>query len=67
MSRKIPIVELSDCILCEICIDVCPEVFYLSDAGYVEVRELSAYPESEVDEAIKNCPKDCIYWDEPLP
>jgi ferredoxin len=25
---------------------------------------MDVYPESDVDEAIKNCPKDCIGWEE---
>lgn len=61
---KRPVVELSECILCEVCRDVCPEVFKMNDAGFVEVMILDEYPEDEVDEAIKNCPKDCIYWEE---
>jgi ferredoxin len=61
---KTPVVELSDCIQCGICEDVCPSVFSLSDLGYVRVADLPAYPESEVDEAIKNCPADCIRWEE---
>ncbi|MCU0599824.1 MAG: ferredoxin [Desulfobacterales bacterium] len=59
---KIPVVELSDCIKCEICIEVCPSVFRMNDAGYVEVIDLLHYPEQEVEEAIKNCPADCIAW-----
>jgi len=27
------------------------------------VADLPSYPESEVDEAIKNCPADCIHWE----
>ena len=61
---KRPVIEFSDCILCEVCMDVCPSVFRFNDAGYVEVISLDRYPEDEVDEAIKNCPKDCIYWEE---
>lgn len=61
---KIPVIELSDCNLCEICADVCPSVFRLNDSGYIEVAELSIYPESEVDEAIKNCVTKCIHWQE---
>ena len=61
---KIPVVELSDCILCEVCVEVCPSVFRLNDTGYIDVADLLSYPESEVEEAIKNCPVDCIYWDE---
>ena len=61
---KIPIVDLSQCNLCEGCIEVCPSVFRLNDAGYIEVVELSSYPEIEVSEAIKYCTEDCIYWEE---
>ena len=60
---KIPIVELGDCILCGICEEVSPTVFTL-EHGYVMVAGLPEYPEGEVDEAIKNCPKDCIFWEE---
>jgi ferredoxin len=60
---KVPVVELSDCIECGICVDLCPEVFRMNDAGYVEVIDLSTYPQEAVDEAVKNCPADCIYWD----
>ena len=58
-----PVVELGDCILCGICIEVAPSVFKLSSAGYIEITELPVFPETEVDEAIKNCPSDCISWD----
>lgn len=61
---KQPIVELSDCILCEVCVAAAPAVFKLSDAGFIEVMELSIYPQDEVDVAIKNCPANCIFWDE---
>ncbi len=59
---KIPVVELSECIKCEICIEACPSVFRMNDAGYVEVVDLARYPEQEVNEAIKNCPANCISW-----
>ena len=59
---KVPVIELSDCILCEVCVDVCPSVFRMNDTGYVEVADLSEYPEDDVNEAIKNCPAECISW-----
>jgi len=62
VDMKLPVIELSECIACEICIESCPEVFRMNDAGYVEVIDLSSYPEADVDEAIKNCPADCIHW-----
>ena len=61
---KIPVVELSDCIVCGVCVEACPEVFRLNDAGYIEVRDLKDFAEDEVNEAVKNCPADCIYWEE---
>ncbi|MFO7930362.1 MAG: ferredoxin [Desulfosalsimonas sp.] len=57
-----PDVELSECIKCGVCEDVCPEVFVITDAGYVRVVQLEDYPADCVDEAIKNCPADCIRW-----
>ena len=61
---KIPVVDLSECTTCGSCVEVCPDVFHIADAGYLEVIELPAYPEDEVDEAIKYCPEDCIAWEE---
>jgi len=36
----------------------------MSDAGFILVDELEDYPESQVNDAIKNCPDNCIYWEE---
>lgn len=57
-----PEIELSLCILCEVCREACASVFRLNHAGYMEVLELDEYPETEVDEAIINCPANCISW-----
>lgn len=60
---KIPAVELADCIRCGVCVAACPTVFSFNDAGYIMVADMTLYPEEEVDEAIKNCPADCIKWE----
>ena len=60
---KIPVIELADCTRCGVCVSVCPDVFLFNDAGYVSIVEMAQYPEAEVDEAIKNCPADCIKWE----
>ena len=62
-KMNVPIVELSECIVCGVCVETCPQVFRLNDAGYIEVIELTVYPESDVNDAIKYCPVDCIYWE----
>ena len=61
---KRPVVDIGQCSLCEGCIELCPLVFRLNDAGFIEVAELSDYPEPCVEEAIKYCPEDCISWEE---
>ena len=61
---KIPVIDLAECIDCDACIEACPSVFRRNDAGYMGVLELPEYPKEEVDEAIKNCPADCIAWEE---
>lgn len=61
---KIPVVDIGACTQCMGCVALCPEVFQLNDAGYIEVVELADYPEAAVNEAIKYCPVDCISWEE---
>jgi ferredoxin len=60
---KVPAIDLGECVDCEACLDLCPSVFRRNDAGYIEVVDLEQYPEEEVEEAIKNCPADCIAWE----
>lgn len=60
---RAPVIELSDCIRCGVCVEVCPDVFSETDAGYIQVADLAEYPEDQVEEAIKNCPADCIAWE----
>jgi len=61
---KRPSVDLSVCTLCELCTEVAPSVFKLNIAGYIEVANLPKYPEDEVDSVIRNCPADCVSWEE---
>jgi len=62
---KVPVIDLGECTYCDGCIEVCPTVFRKNEAaGYMEVIDLAVYPVEEVDEAIKNCPADCISWEE---
>ena len=55
-----PLIELSDCITCGVCAEVSPEIFRLSDAGYLEIAELATYPEDEVNEAMPFQEKECM-------
>ncbi len=61
---EVPVVELSECILCGVCVEVCPEVFSHNPADYIDVASLEAYPREKVQEAMKHCPARCISWEE---
>ena len=37
---KRPTIDLGSCILCEICVELAPHAFEISDSGFVQVREL---------------------------
>lgn len=64
MVRKCPVVDIGKCTLCGGCIELAPKVFRYNDLGFIEVIYLKKYPESDVNEAIKNCPVDCIEWED---
>ena len=63
-TKKKPAIDLSDCTRCGVCFDTSGTIFEMSDAGFIQVVERADYPEDEVNEAIKYCPEDCIYWEE---
>lgn len=59
-----PYVDIGRCSQCFGCLEIAPEVFtYDEVTGMIVVADMQCYPESLVNEAIKNCPKDCIKWD----
>jgi len=63
MARNV-YVDQDECIGCELCTDMCPEVFRMSDAGVSEVSNPEGAPEEKIQEAIDNCPVECIHWED---
>lgn len=61
---RFPVIEPGDCIRCEVCAEACPEVFHVNEAGWIEIADLADYPETCVNEAVRYCPRDCIFWSE---
>ena len=62
--KRFPIIDLGRCTDCESCLEICPSVFKRNmETGFIEVSDLSEYPEMCVDEAISFCPADCIAWE----
>ncbi len=53
-----------DCIACEQCVDICPEVFEMGDEfAEVIVDEVPAEYEEDVEEAAEICPTEAIVID----
>lgn len=61
---KKPAIEMSDCVQCGICVELYPSVFKLRDAGYIEIVDQAKYDEAKIDEVIKYCPENCVFWEE---
>lgn len=63
MSKKV-FIEVEECIGCESCVELCPDVFGMDEEGE-KAFVISAEDGSEecIDEAIETCPVECIYWE----
>jgi len=64
MGKKIAI-ETGECLGCESCVELCPDIFEMDD---IEEKAVVILPEGGdeacIEESIATCPADCIYWDE---
>jgi len=65
-SIEIPVIDLGCCILCEICAEIAPHAFQINDAGFVEILTLDDYSDEDIHEAVKNCPKGCISFEQKI-
>jgi ferredoxin len=64
MAKKVRIDE-DECIGCESCVEICPDVFtFNDDTDKAEVIDENLAEEECVDEAVASCPSECIYVDE---
>lgn len=69
MSR-IPAIDPDCCIGCEVCTQICPEVFRMEDNhnGNGNAHEKAVVhnsvgaPRAKIETAMDNCPSACIYW-----
>lgn len=58
---KVKVTE--ECIACGVCVDICPEVFFLGDDGLAHAKEdEAAKPElaEKIREAADSCPTEAI-------
>lgn len=63
MAEKIPVIDTDECIACGNCEAVCPDVFRLNEAlGHSEVFNPHGAPDDQIQQAIDQCPAQCIHW-----
>lgn len=65
MSKSVYI-ETEDCVGCESCVEYCPEVFGFDEdeeKAYVIPEGVENASEESIEEAMENCPEECIYWE----
>ena len=64
MGKKV-VIDAEECIGCESCVELCPDVFDFDDA---EEKACVKLPEGGdegcIEEAITTCPVECIHWEE---
>ncbi|MBU0991386.1 MAG: ferredoxin [Proteobacteria bacterium] len=65
MARKIEI-DVDECLACESCVQLCPEVFEMDDSeGKARViKDVNDEEVDKVQDAIDTCPTECIAWAE---
>ncbi len=55
------IVDKDTCISCELCVDICPEVFRMDDDGFAEAyAEIAPDAADRAVEARDSCPSESI-------
>jgi len=58
------IIETDECIGCESCVELCPDVFEFDEESEKAVVILpEGGPKDCIEEAVETCPVECIIWD----
>jgi ferredoxin len=62
--KRILYIDQGKCIGCGLCEEIAPKVFTLNDEGVSEIIDLNGDEESKIQEAINECPAECISWED---
>ncbi len=64
MSKTV-IIDTEECIGCESCVELCPDIFGFNEDDEKAFVILPEGGDEEcIDEAIETCPVECITWEE---
>jgi ferredoxin len=64
MAKRV-IIDTEECIGCESCVELCPEVFaFDAEAEKARVEQPEGGDEACIEDAITNCPVECISWED---
>ncbi len=63
MSKNL-ILDQEECIGCESCVEICPDVFgFDADSEKAYVIDSQAASNHAIQEAVDSCPVECIFWE----
>jgi ferredoxin len=64
MPYPVPYIIRADCIHCGTCEEKCPQVFQVNKAmGFALIVNPSGASPLIIQEAMDNCPVQCIHWE----
>lgn len=64
MAKRV-VIDEDECVGCESCADLCPDVFgFDEDTEIAKVIKPEGGDKACIDEAIDTCPTECISWEE---
>ena len=64
MGKKV-VIDTGECVGCESCVELCPEVFEMDEeAEKAKVILPEGGDEDCIEEAIATCPSECISWED---
>jgi ferredoxin len=64
MAKRV-VIDSEECVGCQTCVELCPDVFAFNDAAEkAEVTQAEGGPEDCIEEAMSSCPVECIKWEE---
>jgi ferredoxin len=64
MAKRV-VIDADECVGCQTCVELCPDVFTFNDASEkAEVVKEEGGPEDCIEEAMSSCPVECIKWEE---